>query len=75
MTTAHHPEAAFSRTFRVGRRYRATVVIPRGDAGRVAHAVVEWSPGVPARLTEAERRAYAEGMEAAVAAFLEESRS
>lgn len=58
-------EAAFTRTWRVG-RYRATLSCPRPRPGVSAAACVEWEPSIPQRLTPEEARAYRAGRDAAL---------
>lgn len=58
-------QAAFTRTWRVG-RYRATLSCPRPRPGARAAACVEWEPEIPQRLTKSELEAYRDGRDAAV---------
>lgn len=51
--------AAFSRAWRVGKR-TVTLSLPMNPAG-LMHAVIEWEPSVPRRLSRAELREYREG--------------
>lgn len=61
-------EAAFlTKTWPVGRRYTCTLTLTRPKPGAVVHAVVEWSPTVPSRLTDDELREYRLGRDAALA--------
>lgn len=60
-------EAAFIRTWRVG-RWTATLSVPAIVPGLDVHAVVQWSPAMPGRpLTASELAQYRAGREAAFA--------
>lgn len=64
-------EAAFTRTWKVG-RWTVTLSVPPLVAGSVRHAVAEWEPGLPDRaLTALEQRQYDEGLQAAFGSLTE----
>lgn len=59
-------EAAFTRSWPVG-RYTATLTSPKArDPGAVRSACVEWQPSMPLRLTPEEMRVYRAGRDAAL---------
>ena len=55
-----------SSTFRVGRRYRCTIVLPLGR-GTAAQMAATWEPELPRRLTNSELRDYRRGRDAMLA--------
>lgn len=57
------------RTWRVGKRYWVTLTVPPPTAGVVSVASCEWSPGMPVRLNQRERRDYLRGMHEATHAL------
>lgn len=57
--------AAFTASWPVG-RFVATLTMPRVTAGAVLAAVIEWSPAMPSKLTEAEVQEYRTGRDAAL---------
>ena len=60
-------EAALaSRTWSVG-RYECTLTVPRPRPGDVLHAVMEWAPEQPRRLSSSQMRQYRRGRNQAVA--------
>lgn len=56
----------FSRTWKVG-RYTAELSVPALRSGQPVHAVIEWSPDVPRRLTASETQDYLAGRTQALA--------
>lgn len=54
-----------SRTWRVG-LYTARLIVPQGLEG-LAHAVVEWEPTMPQRLSPVQMRQYTTGRDRALA--------
>ena len=62
--TAETP--ALIRTFRVGKR-KVTLSVPQIRSGQVAHAVIEWHPDMPRRLSRREWKQYRQGRDAAFA--------
>lgn len=58
--------AALTKTWQAG-RYTCTLTLQRPKPGAVVHAVVEWQPTMPTRLTDEERAAYRRGRDAALA--------
>lgn len=62
--------AVVTRAWAVGRR-TVTVAIPRPVPGQVVHAVFEWDPDVPTRLTDNEWRQYRDGRQAALTEIAE----
>lgn len=64
--------AVFTRSFRVG-RYRVEVTLPTDlEPGTVRHAVVEWTPVGPDRLSPAEQQQYTQRMAALLAQYAAE---
>jgi hypothetical protein len=56
---------ALSTTFRVGRLYKCTIVLPLPSSRKVgADIQTTWEPATPIRLTEAEMRDYRRGRDA-----------
>jgi hypothetical protein len=57
-----------STTFRVGRRYRCSIVLPLAmlKAGSL-QLVTRWEPDIPRRLNKAELRDYRQGRDALLA--------
>ena len=64
-------KAAMIRTFRVGKR-KVTLTVPQIRAGQVAHAVIEWHPDMPRRLSRREWKQYRQGRDAAFAELCRE---
>jgi len=64
---------ALVKTWRVGKRYRVTLTIPRLNGGETTAAVCEWEPSMPESLTARELRDYERGRDAAVRQLLRES--
>lgn len=58
-------EAAFTRTWRVG-KYRATLSCPRPKPGQILSAFCEWEPHTPQRLSAREIEEYRAGRDAAL---------
>lgn len=58
---------ALIHTWRVGKRYKCTITIPRVVPGSVACATVEWEPYIPSNLNSREMREYRQGRDEAVA--------
>lgn len=54
-----------TRSWKVGHR-TVTVSITRPVPGKVVHAVFEWDPDVPTRLTDDELRQYRDGRRSAL---------
>lgn len=54
-------------TFRVGRRFKVNMSIPRFQPGEILPVIVEWSPRVPSRLTKREAQDYRRGRDLAIA--------
>lgn len=65
---ALRPEAGplVTTTFRVGRRYRCTMTIPRPEPGSALAMACAWEPSPPKRLNEREMRDYRRGRNAAL---------
>ena len=59
-------EAAITKWWAVGKRYRCTLSVPRPRPGAVQHAVCTWEPAMPTRLTRAELADYVAGRDRAV---------
>jgi hypothetical protein len=57
-------------TFRVG-KYTVTMTIQKPRIGCVTHAVCEWEPDQPIRLTKRELKQYRKGRDALAAKVLE----
>lgn len=57
---------ALVRAFSVG-RYTVTLTVPRIPTEGIACGTAEWSPYMPARLTEAERKQYQAAMRTVIA--------
>ena len=55
-----------SSTFRVGRRYRCTIVLPLLLSG-LTQLATKWEPAPPSRLTKSELRDYRRGRDALLA--------
>lgn len=60
------PEPLVMTTFRVGKRYRCTVSIPRPEQGSTLSMVCGWAPSTPKRLNDREMRDYRRGRDAAL---------
>jgi len=58
--------AILTRTWSVGRDIRVTLTVPKPQPGRTSYAVIEWSPSMPHRLTEAQAAQYRAGRDAAI---------
>lgn len=56
---------AFSRSWRVG-RYRVELSVPRPKHGSAVHAVMEWIPRMPPKLTPDEIDEYRAGRDSAL---------
>ena len=59
------------KTWKVGKR-TCTLTVPRFNAGGVLHAVVEWSPDEPSRLSTEEVAQYRAGRNHALAGIAAE---
>lgn len=59
-------DALVTATFRVGRRYRCTMTIPRPEEGTALSMACEWEPSTPKRLNDREMRDYRRGRDAAL---------
>lgn len=53
-------------------RYTCTLTVQRPKAGAMVHAVIEWAPEQPKRLTDGEIAEYRRGRNAALAELSEE---
>ena len=60
--------AAMSRSWSVG-NFTATLTVPKAEPGKVASAVIEWSPTVPTGLTAEELERYRAGRDEAIRAL------
>ena len=63
--------AALVRSWRVGKR-KVTLTVSQIRAGQVAHAVIEWHPDMPRRLSRREWKQYRQGRDAAFAELCRE---
>ena len=60
--------AELSTTFRVGRRYRCSIVLPlAGVKAGLLQIETSWQPDIPRRLSKAELRDYRRGRDALLA--------
>lgn len=60
------PEPLVTTTFRVGKRYRCTMTIPRLELGSALSMACEWEPSIPKRLNDRDMRDYRRGRDAAL---------
>lgn len=62
--------AVFTYTWSIGKRFQATLTVPRPVAGVVTVATCEWEPHMPEKLNQRERRDYMRGRAKALETLL-----